>query len=96
MARDAGDISSLFPEGVTRLIDLPFTIFNLISNALVFISYEELPKEERPRKAIWFDKDRMDEHWRMVEAMREEKMKGHGETSRMPRNSLIDQLVVGR
>lgn len=96
LARDAGDISSLFPEGITRLVDLPYTIFNLIANSLFFASFDELPKEERPKKSIWLDPELMEKHWEAMTALREEKMKGHGDTSKMPRNSLIDQLVVGR
>jgi hypothetical protein len=96
MARTAGDISSLFPEGVTKLADLPYTIFNLIGNSLYFVSFDELPKEERPKKSIWLDNDRMEEHWKSVEALRRDKMSGRGDTSEMPKNALIDQLVVGR
>jgi hypothetical protein len=96
MARQAGDISSLFPEGVTKLVDLPYTIFNLISNSLYFVSFDELPKEERPKKSIWMDSELMEEHWRAVEAMRKDKTEGRADTSQMPRNALIDELIVGR
>lgn len=96
MARTAGDISSLFPEGVTKLAELPFTIFNLIANSLYFVSFDELPKEERPPKSIWLDGGRMEAHWDAVEAKRRDKDQGRGDTSQMPKNSLIDQLVVGR
>lgn len=74
-------------------MDLPYTIFNLIVNGLYFVSFEELPKEERPRKSIWLDKELMAEHWREVERMREDKMKGN-DTSKMTRNALVDQLFV--
>jgi len=94
IARDAGDISSLFPAGIDSLADLPFNIFNLIAGALYFISFEELPKEERPRKSIWLDADLMEKHWAYVEALREDRIKGN-DTSHMPRNSLIDELIVG-
>jgi hypothetical protein len=96
MARNAGDISSLFPEGVTRLADLPFTIFNLLANSLYFTSFDELPKDERPPKRIWLDPTAMDEHWSAVEARRRDKQQDRGDTSSMPKNALIDQLVVGR
>lgn len=96
MARNAGDISSLFPEGVTRLADLPFTIFNLIANSLFFVSFDEMPKEDRPPKSIWLDSDRMEQHWAALDAKRRDKEQGRADTSKMPRNALIDQLVVGR
>jgi hypothetical protein len=96
IAREVGDVSSLFPEGITRLADLPFTIFNLITNSLYYVSFDELPKAERPKKSIWLNSERMDEHWQAVEAMRQEKTKGRGDTSQMPKNALIDELIVGR
>lgn len=93
LARDIGDISSIFPPGISRLYDLPFTIFNAIRLALHFISFEELPREERPPKKIWLDGDRMTEWWREVEENRKRKLRGEGDTMNMPQNSLLKQML---
>lgn len=94
IARDAGDISSLFPPGIDSLLDLPYTIFNAIQVGLYFASFDELLREERPPKAIWFNESKMEEWWEGVEKMREEKMKGQ-DTSGMTKNALVDEILVG-
>lgn len=95
LARDIGDISSLFPPGITRLYDLPFTVFNAIRLALYFLSFEELPEKERPPKAIWLDEERMQSWWNEVKANREAEGKGEGDMSSMPQNDLLKE-VFGR
>lgn len=95
LARDIGDISSLFPPGITRLIDLPFTIHNAISSALSFLSYEELPEDEQPPKRIWLDGKKMKAWWAEVKRLREAEMKGHGDQANMERNALTDRLLKG-
>lgn len=66
-------MSSLFPRGVTSLGDLPFTIHEAIMLGLQFLGFEELPKEDRPDRAIWFDSDKIKAHFDAVEKRREEK-----------------------
>ncbi len=66
-------MSSLFPKGITSLGDLPFHIHEAIVVALQFLSWEELPKDERPKRAIWFDQDKLKAHFEAVEKRREEK-----------------------
>ena len=93
IARDLGDISSLFPKGITRLYDLPFTIFHAIRTALVFLSWEvNLSREEMPPRKIWLDNDRLEAWFREVEANRERKAKGEGDTMSMPQNALLKQM----
>lgn len=93
LARDCGDISSLFPEGIKRLWDLPFTLFNSIGMALTFLSWRELPKEEQPPKHIWLDADKLKSWWAEVERNRELKMKGEGDMQNMPQNALLKQML---
>lgn len=93
LARDIGDISSIFPPGISRLYDLPFTIFNAIRYALHFLAFEELPREERPPKKIWLDGERMTEWWREVEENRKRKFGGEGDTMSMPQNALLKQML---
>jgi hypothetical protein len=93
LARDVGDISSLFPPGVTRVYDLPYTIFNAIRLALHFLRFEELEEKERPPKKIWLDADRMKEWWAEVKRNRESEAKGEGDYMSLPQNDLIKQML---
>lgn len=95
LARDIGDISSLFPPGITRLIDLPYTIHNAILAALGFLSFEELPEKERPPKRIWLNAKKMKTWWAEVKRVREAEVNGQGDQSSMDKNALTDRLLVG-
>lgn len=93
VARDAGDISSLFPPGITSLADMPHTLFEAIRMALHFLGYSELPEEERPPKAIWLDADKMKLWWAEVNANRKAKYGGGGaDLSSMPQNEWVKKL----
>jgi hypothetical protein len=96
LARDLGDISSLFPPGVTRLWDLPHTLHTAIRSALYFLSFEELPEKERPPRHMWLDGESMTQWWREVKANRESQMKGEGSYTDMPQNDLLKQFFGGR
>lgn len=63
----------LFPDGITRLMDLPYTLFDAINMALDFLKYEELPEDERPPREIWLEPDLMREHVKAIKEIREEK-----------------------
>lgn len=91
LARDCGDISSLFPPGITRIWDLPHTLFHAIRTSLHFLRFEELPRDEQPPKGIWLDEDKMKQWWREVEQAREDKYKNPngGDYRNMPQNALI-------
>lgn len=93
MARDCGDISSLFPAGITRLWDLPHTLFTAIRMALGFLKFEELDPKERPPKKIWLDGDKMTMWWAEVKASREAEAKGEGSTMDMPSNALVAEML---
>ncbi len=93
IARDCGDISSLFPAGITRLWDLPHPLFTAIRMALYFLKFEELESKERPPKKIWLDGEKMTMWWAEVKASRESEAKGEGSTMDMPINSLAAQML---
>lgn len=42
---------------------------------LQFLEFDELPKKERPPRKIWFDTEKLEEHFRVVEKRREEELK---------------------
>lgn len=94
IARDCGDVSSLFPPGVHHIWDLPHPLFHAIRLALGWLKFEELPEEERPPKSIWLDEERMNAWWAEVKRAREEKMKNPGSQSvmSMPQNKLMEEL----
>jgi hypothetical protein len=66
-------VSSLFPAGVTSLGDLPYHLHDAIVMGLQYLRFEELPKDERPKRAIWLDQDRLRDHFDAVEKRRKEK-----------------------
>lgn len=64
------------PSGVARLDDLPYPVFDAIHAALTFLSFEELPNEDRPSRDIWLDHELMSEHWDLVKERRERMYQG--------------------
>lgn len=94
-AQALGDMSSLFPPGIEKLYDLPFTIHQAILAALNYLSFNELPKDERPPKWMWTDSDQLDKWFKEVERLREAKYNGGGDQSRMESSDLRDRLIIG-
>lgn len=80
IARDLGDMSLLFPSGITTLRDLPYSLFEAIRLALVFLSFDELPADERPARRIWLDTEKLVSWFDDVKRRREEKY-GSGDGS---------------
>jgi hypothetical protein len=70
----------MLPEGIDRLDDCPYPFFNAVRMALGFLSFDELPKDERPARKIWLNSDEMRKHWTAVERLRAEKY-GTGDDS---------------
>jgi hypothetical protein len=69
-------VSSLFPEGITQLGDLPYSIHDAITVALQYLTFEELPKDERPSRSIYLNTKALKEHFEAVEKRRDEKYGG--------------------
>jgi hypothetical protein len=96
IARDTGDISSLFPAGVTNVADLPFTLYEAIRAALYFLSFEEVPDpEDRPPKYLWLDEERLAQWWKEVRERREAKFKGEPAINDMPQNQALKEIFPG-
>lgn len=100
LARDLGNVSTLFPEGITHVGDLPYNLFEAIRLALIFVKFEEMPKEERPPKRIWLDAEALDEHMKWVDKQREAKFKvdkdGQSQDIEDPvQNEAAKMLIVG-
>lgn len=66
----------LLPPGVSSVRDLPFTVFEAVREALTFISFDELPEDERPPRRMWNDRRALSRWFRRVRAMRKQKYGG--------------------
>lgn len=69
-------MSALLPDGITHLLDLPSTLFDAIRDALGYLDFDELPRDERPPRAIWRDTRALRKWFKKVEAKREAEMRG--------------------
>lgn len=89
-------MSSLLPEGCS-LGDAPYNLAEAIGLALRFLKFEELDAEDVPPTHIWFDGEKMSEHWAGVRRRQEEKygVKGQkeieGDTSE---NEAVNSLII--
>lgn len=68
-----GSVEQILPEGVNHVRDLPFPVFDAVRRAMLFISFDELPSDERPPRAIWLNQEALNEHFDQVRLAREEK-----------------------
>lgn len=69
-------MSVLFPEGISNIGDLPHHLHEAISKGLAFVSFDELPSDERPPKSIWLDQERLSKWFDKVAKRREDKYGG--------------------
>lgn len=90
-------MSELFPEGVANVRDLPYRLFDAIRMALVFIGFDELPKDERPPRKIWLDEEKLNSWFAEVEAKRKRESEGkHTEMEgESVHNKAAEQLIHG-
>lgn len=66
-------MSLLLPDGISHLADLPYQLFHALRLALGFLSFDELPKDERPPRSIWLVGDEMRQWFKAVERQRDRK-----------------------
>jgi len=91
-------VSELFPAGITALTDLPYTLHEAIVRALLYLSWEELPKEERPPRSIWLDAKELGTWFKAVERRREEQYGNSNSSSEIDDpvdNAAAKDLLVG-
>lgn len=97
VARDLNAVSSLIPEH-HDLRDLPYPLFEALRHALIFLSFDELPEDERPPKRIWLDGERMREWMEDVRRRRKQRYEG-GDSNREVEDPVQNEaargLVVG-
>lgn len=73
IARDFGTVAELLPDGVQDMRDCPHVLFSAVRNALVVLSFDELPADERPPRRIWNDGEQLKEWFDEINRRREEK-----------------------
>lgn len=73
IAKSVGNVSVLLPPGCTSFYDVPHQLFEAIQFGLTVVSWEELPKEERPPREIWLQPDKLTAHFEDVERQRKAK-----------------------
>jgi hypothetical protein len=97
LAREFGDVSQLLPAGVEHVRDLPHTLFEAYRVALMFLSFDELPEDERPPRRIWHDGEALREHFEAVKRSRRREAEGHGSTriEDPVDNQAAKELIVG-
>jgi hypothetical protein len=91
-------VSELFPAGITALTDLPYTLHEAIVRALLYLSWEELPKEDRPPRKMWLDADELGAWFKAVERRRDEQYGTHNSSSGIEdpvENAAAKDLVSG-
>jgi hypothetical protein len=70
-----GTAEMLFPVGVTDITELPYTHFEAIRRAMIFLSFEELPKKDQPPKKIWLDNEKLNGWFERLRREREDGQK---------------------
>lgn len=88
-------MSQLFPEHIHELTDLPHTIFDAIRSASIYLSFDELPDDERPPKRIWRDGEAMGEFFDDVRRRRDEGTGSDTHIEDPVENQAARDLIVG-
>lgn len=95
MARDFGDVSSLFPPDFDDLRDLPHSLFEAIRMAALFLGFEELASDEQPPKRIWLVPDQLSAWMEAVQAKRRGEGAGTHEIEDPVQNLAARELIAG-
>ena len=98
IARDFGTVAELVPDGFRDLRDMPHVFFEGLRSALVVLSFDELPSDERPPRRMWNDGEALSKWFDEVRKRRDEKYGGKG--SQGPIEDPVDNaaarsLIVG-
>lgn len=97
VAGQAGCIDTLLPPGET-LATVEYPFFDAIARAQEIASWREhLPSEDMPHRVIWFDDERLSDHFEDLRAVREGEKAGKTkwDDSNSKQNDAAKSLVVG-
>lgn len=100
VAREMGGLQLLLPEGIDRLDDLPYPLFDAIRVGLMYIGFQELPRDEQPPRRIWRDGDKLTAWFEEVDRKRQEKYSGKSIADKeidgpVSRNAAAEDLFAG-
>ena len=88
-------MSELLPDGIADLRDAPHVLVDGIARALLILSFEELPREERPARRHWLDDDALAEHFKQVDRRRQQDYGGDRQPIEDPvDNQAASMLIV--
>jgi hypothetical protein len=93
IARDFGTVSELLPAGIDDLRDCPYPLFEAIRHALVVLSWDQLPKKERPPRSMWDDGEALQGWFARIERERERDMRS-GEIEDPVTNDAASMLIA--
>lgn len=92
IARDGGGVSQLLPDG-HRLDDAPYVWFDGVRWALMVLSFDELPSEDRPPRRIWNDGEKLEAWWADVKRRREAEARGESRHIDDPKDNGFSLIV---
>lgn len=96
LARDHGAVSQLVPRWCEGINDVPHLLFDALRMASVFLSFDELPEEERPPKRIWLNGDRLREWFEEIKRKRKREAGGDSGPIEDPvDNEAAQGLLIG-
>lgn len=70
-------------------------MFEAIRQALYFLSFDELPNDERPPKRIWLDGEKLNAWFERVERKRKDEMGGRNRTIEDPVENELTAEMFG-
>jgi hypothetical protein len=94
-ARDFGTVRELLPDGITRLVDAPWRLFDAIYRAIAILGFEQLPRDEQPPEAIWLDNRALRDWFKAVDAKREREADPNKQIEDPVQNDAASALIHG-
>lgn len=90
-----GTAHLLLPQGITDIREMPASHFDLIRRSMIFLSFEEMPEEDRPPRKIWLDDVKLVAHFDRLKEKRKTEAGGDTVPGDMQENPLAKEMVVG-
>lgn len=84
----------MLPPGCDTLLDAPYTVVDAYGYALRFLTFEDLPEDERPDKSIWLNAEKLKAHFEIVNRERERKYSGKKDIEDPVDNDAASSLIV--
>lgn len=95
VAKEHGNLDALLPPGVRNWRDCPHTIFEAVRLGHIFLSFEELPEDERPARRIWLDPAQLTAWFDDVKRRRESQSSGSRDWDRSIEDPVSNEAARG-